>query len=154
MAATGNYLLGLIALQEKNAGEAVLAMGKATRAQPDNAAAWLGLADAYGALGKTEEQTASLRSAMLAEPASFAVLQRLGDNLLQREKFAEAADILTQAARLKQDDYNIQFAAAKALFKADKFNLAADFSKRAVQLQPDKAEPLLLAAQIARQSGK
>jgi tetratricopeptide (TPR) repeat protein/DNA-binding beta-propeller fold protein YncE len=154
MAATGNYLLGLIALQEKNAGEAVLALGKATRAQPDNAGAWLALADAYAALKKPEEQTASLRSAMKADPAAFQVLQRLGDNLLQREKFAEAADILTQAALLRPDDYAVQLAAANALFKAEKFNLAVDFSKRAVQLKPEKAEPLLLAAQIARQSGK
>ncbi len=154
MTAIGNYLLGLIALQEKNAGEAVLALGKATRAQPDNAKAWLALADAYAALNKAEEQTSSLRSAMKADPVSFEVLQRLGNNLLQRGKFTEAADILTQAALLRPEDYATQLAAAQALYKAEKFNLAADFSKRAVQLKPDKAEPLLLAAQIARQSGK
>lgn len=154
MSGTGNYLLGLIALQEKNSGEAVLALGKATRAAPDNMAAWLALADAYAALGKTEEQTASLRSAVKADPASFDALQRLGTDLLQREKFTEAADILTQAARLKPDNYGIQLAAAQALYKADKFNLAADFSKRAVQLQPDKAEPLMLAAEISRRSGR
>lgn len=154
MAATGNYLLGLIALQEKNAGEAVLALGKATRAQPDNAGAWLALADAYASLGKPEDQTTSLRGAMRADPVSFEVLQRLGNNLLQREKFTEAADILSQAARLRPDDYATQFAAAQALYKADRFNLAADFIKHAVQLQADKAEPLLLAAQIARQGGK
>jgi tetratricopeptide (TPR) repeat protein len=154
MAATGNYLLGLIALQEKNAGEAVLALGKATRAQPANAKAWLALADAYAALGKAEEQTSSLRSAMQADSVSFDVLQRLGNNLLLRGKFVEAADILTQAALLRPEDYATQLAAAQALYKADKFNLATDFSRRAVQLKPDKAEPLLLAAQIARQGGK
>ncbi|HEX5056405.1 MAG TPA: tetratricopeptide repeat protein [Gammaproteobacteria bacterium] len=154
MAATGNYLLGLIALQEKNAGEAVLALGKATRAEPDNAGAWLALADAYAALGKPEEQTASLRGAMKADPLSFDTLQRLGKNLLEHEKFEEASETLTQAARLKPDDYAVQFAAAQALYKANKFNLAADFSKLAVKLKSDKAEPLLLAAQIARQGGK
>ncbi|HEY3488310.1 MAG TPA: tetratricopeptide repeat protein, partial [Gammaproteobacteria bacterium] len=153
-AATGNYLLGIIALQDKNAGEAVLALGKATRAQPDNVEAWLALADAYAALAKPEEQTASLRNAVKADPASFNALQRLGANLMQHDKFAEAADILTQAALLRPDDYAIQLATARALFKADKFNLAADFSKRAIQLQPDKSDPLLLAAQIAAQSGK
>jgi tetratricopeptide (TPR) repeat protein len=154
MGSTGNYLLGLIALQEKNAGEAVLALGKVTRAQPANTEAWLALADAHAALGKTEEQTASLRGAVRADPASFDALQRLGNNLLQREKFEEAAEILTQAARLKPDNYDIQFAAAQALYKTGKFNLAADFSRRAVQLRPDKAEPLTLAGEIARQAGR
>lgn len=153
-AATGNYVLGTIALQSKNYGEAVLALGKATRADAGNVDAWLALADAYLGLKKPDQVKSALQGAVAADPASLHGLQRLGRVLRDEQAFAEAAEMFVEAANIKPDDYDVLVDAADALFRDGQYNRAADFSRNAVKLKKDDIRGLRLAADIARRQGK
>lgn len=153
-AGTGNYVLGTIALQGKNYGEAVLDLSKATRADAGNVDAWLALADAYQGLEKPDQLKQALRGAVGADPASFAALTRLGRVLRDEQAFAEAADVFAQAAKINPDDYDVLVDAADALFRDGQYNRASEYSRSAVKLKKDDIRGLRLAADIARRQGK
>lgn len=153
-AGTGNYLLGMIELQNKNYGEAVLTLSKATRADAGNVEAWLALADAYQALEKRDQVKSALRGAIEADPGSFAGLKRLGKVLYDEQAFAEAGEVFAQAAQINPDDYEVLVDTADALLHDGQYNRAADFSRGAVKLKKDDIRGLRLAADIARRQGK
>ncbi|HEX7025931.1 MAG TPA: tetratricopeptide repeat protein, partial [Gammaproteobacteria bacterium] len=153
-AATGNYVLGMIALQGKNYGEAVLALSKATRADAGNVDAWLALADAHQGLDKREQVKSALQGAVEADPASFVAQRRLGQVLRDEQAFPEAAEAFAQAAKVNPEDYEVLVDAADALFRDGQYNRAADYSRSAVKLKKDDIRGLHLAADIARRQGK
>ena len=150
----GNYLLGLLALQDDNPAMAVIAFGKTTRAESKNADAWLALADAYGALKKTDEELKSLRSAVDADPASFAALKRLGLRLRDTGDYSVAADLLQQAVAINENDFDVLIAAAESFFNDTQYLRAAELSQQAVAIATENIDALRLAAKVAQQRGK
>lgn len=152
--ATGNYLLGWVALQQEQPGLAVVPLSKATRAQPDNTEAWLALADAYEALKKPEQAETSLRSALETNPDSFAVLKRLGMMLLAKEDYVSAAEYLQQASAQNNKDFAVVYATAEASFLGQQYLQASNWSQQAVALKENDIEALTLAAKVAKQRGK
>jgi tetratricopeptide (TPR) repeat protein/DNA-binding beta-propeller fold protein YncE len=152
--ASGNYLLGLIALAEKNPLQAIIPLSKAGRSDPDNTDAWLALADAYQAVNKPEDAIISLQAAVAADPGSFIALKRLGLMLLEKQEYAAAANILMQAENLNKKDFAVCLAAADALFKDEQYLRAAEYGQKAITLNAGDAAALKLSAAIARQRGK
>ncbi|MBN1379391.1 MAG: tetratricopeptide repeat protein [Gammaproteobacteria bacterium] len=152
--ASGNYLLGLMALEEKNPAQAIISLSKTSRAEPDNADAWLSLADAYSAANKPAEAIKSLQSAVAAEPGSFAALKRLGLLLKENKDFAAAANVLIQAEKINKKDFDVNFAATDALFKDKQYLQAAEYSQKAIAIKNNDTAALMLAADIAKQRGK
>lgn len=153
-AAIGNYLLGQIALKNKQYGEAVLALSKATRVDASNADAWLALADTYTAMQQQERVRDALEQAVKANANAFLALKRLGLMYVALSEYALATDVLEKAAQLRHDDGEIVYGAAEAWFKLGKYASAAEYGRKALEFAREKIQPLLLMAQISRKSGK
>ncbi len=152
--ASGNYLLGLMAIEEGKPAHAIIPLSKASRSDPENAEIWIALADSYAELGKTSESVASLRSAVEADPEYFPALKSLGITLVSNEEFAEAAEILTHAAKLNTKDFDVVLMAAQAMYGSDQYLHAAEYSQKAINLDKDNTDALTLSALIARKRGK
>lgn len=153
-AVIGNYLLGRIALQNKQYGEAVLALSKATRNDTFHVDAWLALADAYSFMQQQDRMKEALEQAVNADNNSFMALKRLGLLCMERFEYTTAADVLAKAAQLDVADSDVFYGAALAWFQLGKYASAGDYARKVIELKKDKVEPLLLMAQISRKMGK
>ncbi|MEW6646849.1 MAG: tetratricopeptide repeat protein [Pseudomonadota bacterium] len=150
----GHYLLGTLALEEKKYGEALLALTKATRAAPHNAAAWLALADAYVPMKQEQMIPAALEKAMQADANSFDAAWRLGQYQHQHGQYAAAAAPLARAVALQPDNYDANYLLADALLHQGELKEAFQHASEAARLAPARVEPLALLGAVSARQGK
>jgi len=152
--AKGDYLLGITAQATGSDGEALLALNKATRADPSYTAAWLALADTYIKMNQADKVRPALEGASKGDAKSFAAARRLGMYDYEAGEYAQAAQSLERAAALQQDDYDVYYRLADAQYRSGAYKLADAAVGDAIRLKPDAWEPLLLQANIANKQGK
>ena len=90
-------LIGRVGFSEGNAQMALDAFDRVPKGSPYAWQARLSAAQALAQLGRKEEAESRLRAMATEEPKRTEALVALGDMLRQDEKFAEAADVYTQA---------------------------------------------------------
>ncbi len=116
-------LIGRVGFSEGNAQMALDAFDRVPKGSPYAWQARLSAAQALAQLGRKEEAEARLRAMATEEPKRTEALVALGDMLRQDEKFAEAADVYTQAlsriAVLTGSDWRILYAQGIALERTD-----------------------------------
>ncbi|HLQ26516.1 MAG TPA: tetratricopeptide repeat protein [Acidiferrobacterales bacterium] len=152
--AAGQYLLGIIALANNNAQEAVLSLAKAGNKDPRNAAIWLALADAQANLKDDAKTKEALRQATVADANVFDGHFRLGMLEYEGKNFAAAADSLAKAVALQPGHYEARYTYARALFTLERYKETSDQAREAMKLEPKRTEPLALLADSARLQGK
>lgn len=150
----GHYLLGVIALEQEKYGEALLALTKATRSAPHHAAAWLALADAYGAMKQEQNIPAALQKAMEADTASFDAAWRLGQYQHRQGQYPAAAAPLARAVALRPGDYDAHYLLADTLLRQGELKEAFQHAGEAARLAPAKVEPLALLGAVSARQGK
>lgn len=152
--AAGHYLIGVIAMAKGQKNEALLALSKAGRANPDSARIWLALADVYKKIGDVAKRADSLKKAAKAEPGSFQTHYRLGRLESQRGNNEAAIVSLERAVSLEPGHFNARFMLAKIQFDVEHYQDADRHAREAARLKPKKYRPLLLLADIANKQGK
>lgn len=153
-AAEGQYLLGITALATDQQGQALLALNKATRADPGNAAAWLALVDVYIKMNQNDKVRGALVSAVEGDNSSFEAAYRLGVLDYEAASYDKAMSSLEIATNLKPDHYDARYKLADSQFRSGAYKQAVSNAATAVKLKPDSSWPLLLQANIANKQGK
>lgn len=81
-----------------------------------------------------------LRAALAGEPESALLLQELGVVLRRAERFREAAEVLSRAARIKPDSAPLLLELARALRASGRLEPAAAAAERATRLAPSDGQ--------------
>jgi len=151
---TGHYVLGLIALENESYGEAVISLGRVTRADPQNSSAWSALSDVYLHLDQPAKQLKALQNAINVPQPDFSALKKYAKLLVTNQQFDAATAVLDQALALSSTDYESQIMAASAYYEVKKYAAAFEHARDAHELDDKMAEPLGLLAKISHKRGK
>ena len=150
----GQYVIGRIALVQRQNEEAVLALSRATRLDPRHGAAWAALADAYLALNDGAKARDAAAKAAALPGADSGVLRRLAELETRAGQHAAAAAALERAIALEPADANLRLAQARTFAALGRWHDSANAAREAQRLLPKSVEPLLLAAEAAHRQGK
>jgi len=101
------------------------------------------LGDALLGLGCLDSAQTALGRALALDPASVAARLGLGRLLLRRNRFADAAAILTEADRMQPDSADILTTLGQAMLGLRRFDAAEVLLNRAAALRPDDPWPHL-----------
>lgn len=102
-----------------------------------------------GALADLESNRADqgiqgLRNAIMAFPKYFLALERLGVELLKRQKYDEAIQLLERAVAVNEKSGNCWYGLSYSYFALDQTAKAVDTAKKASTLSPDSADIALM----------
>lgn len=150
----GQYVVGRIALEQRQNEEAVLALSRATRLDPRHGAAWAALGDAYLALNDGSKARDALDKAAALPGADSGVLRRLAELEGRAGRHATAAAVLERAIALEPADAELRLMQARTLAALSRWHDSANAAREAHRLLPKSVEPLLLAAEAAHRQGK
>jgi len=116
-AARDAYELGLKLLKEKRTPEALAALQEAVKIFPDYFAARFQLANEYGKQGRLAEAITQLNEAQRINAKDDRVWHAFGLVLMQQRKYAVAARVFAEAARLSPRDAQYPLLAGTALIE-------------------------------------
>lgn len=153
-AAIGHYLRGVVALANKQNGQALLALTKSTRADKTNATAWLALAYTYELMGQKDKVRGALVGAFEGDPGSFEAAYRVGEYDYDAGKYKESIPSLERAVQLKPDAYDARFKLADALYRTGIYKQAMGHALASVKLNTKSKWPLVLLANLSNKQGK
>jgi Flp pilus assembly protein TadD len=97
------HMLGVAEFQEKNFGEAVRLISKATKFKNDNHLMHFNLGNALRAVGQLEAASNSFRAALVLSPDNIEALKNLGNTYKERNMMAEAISCYDQLLKLDQN---------------------------------------------------
>jgi tetratricopeptide (TPR) repeat protein/DNA-binding beta-propeller fold protein YncE len=150
----GQYVVGRIALAQRQNEEAVLALSRATRLDPRHGAAWAALAETYVALNDGTKAREALAKAAALPGADSGVLRRLADLESRAGRHAPALAALERAIALEPADAELRLAQARTLAALGRWHDSGNAAREAQRMLPKSVEPLLLAADAAHRQGK
>jgi tetratricopeptide (TPR) repeat protein len=150
----GQYVVGRIALVQRQNEEAVLALARATRLDPRHGAAWAALGDAYLALNDGAKAREALDKAAALPGVDSGVLRRLAELESRAGRHAPALAALERAIALEPADAELRLAQARTLAALTRWHESGNAAREAQRLLPKSVEPLLLAADAAHRQGK
>ncbi len=137
------HLLGVVALQQGNAGLAVELINKAVTSKPDFAEAYGNLAAAYRSLGDLDQAIASLRKALSQNPDNAdhdAAHNNLGNALKELGKLDEAVASFRHALAINPDYATAHNNLGTALSALGDLDGAEESYHKALALDPGSAE--------------
>jgi len=105
-------------------------------------------------LGRVDEAVAAWQRGLAAVPSNAARRVQLADMLARRERFAEAAELYGEAARLRPADAELHAKLGQARLRAGQPAAAATALARAVELDGDRVTYLTLLADARRAAGE
>ena len=150
----GQYLIGRIAALRNSPEESMVAFNRATRLDPMNSAAWVGLAETNLALKDENKAREALGKAAQLEGADINVFRLLADLEARNGKHAAALAALERAVALAPGDYNLRLAHARTLASLDRWSDSGKAAREAQRLSPKSVEAMLLVAEGAYRQGK
>jgi len=133
------HLLGVVALQQGNAGLAVELINKAVTSKPDFAEAYGNLAAAYQSLGDLDQAMASLRKALSQNPDNADAHFNLGNTLKRLGRTDEAIASLRSVIAINPDHAAAHNNLGNALKELGKFDEAVASFRHALAIKPDYA---------------
>lgn len=150
----GNYLLGVVALANQDEGSALLALGKASRADANNVAAWIALAELYTQRDEQGKAQQTLQSVAANNPESFAAQLAYGRAALGGRSTNEAVVALGTALQIEPNSFAAHLTMAQAQAQAGALKKAEKHAQQAIRIQPKNIQPLLVKSKIQEQQGK
>lgn len=133
------HLLGVLAYQAGNDGQAIDLIGQAITVNPQQAAYHCNLGSALQRAGRWAEAEASLRRAIALNPAYAEAYNNLGNGLQARQDYAEAISCYRQAITHKAAYFEAYNNLGNALQAAGDLVAAVDSFGRALAYRPDYA---------------
>ena len=153
-AAQGQYLLGVIAIANKQNGQALLALTKSTRADKTNATAWMALAYTYELMGQKEKIRGALAGAFEGDTNSYEAAYRLGEHDYAAGKYQESLASLERAVLLRPDEYDARYKLADAQYRTGLYKQAMSHAQTSANLNKESKWPLVLLANLSNKQGK
>lgn len=140
--ARARYVLGLSALLQKRAADALAHMQEAAAAEPGNAQYHFGRGACLAALGRADDCVDAYRRALDLRPAFFEAAANLGNVLENAGRFAEAALAYRQALDLRADEPLVLNGLGRCELECKNPSAAAAALERALALRPDFASAM------------
>ena len=150
----GNYLLGVVALANKDEGTALLSLGKSSRADANNVPAWIALAALYSQREEKERALQTLQTAATNNPQSHDAQLAYGRAAFINNNNDDAVSALTTALQIKPNDFSTHLAMAEAQAHSGALKQAEKHAQQAIRIQPKNIKPLLTKSKIQEQQGK
>jgi tetratricopeptide (TPR) repeat protein len=132
---------GRLRLNERKGVDALAALSRATRLEPDNVDARHLLARTYGLLLRYNEAVAAFEIVNKARPNNSDVLAGYARALGNAGRTTEALDIYRKAAALNPNDDAVQQGMASILIDLGKSEEAAVLLRKAIALRPARPGP-------------
>lgn len=137
------HLLGLIAVQSKDAARAVELFEEAILCNPRNEIAHNNLGNALAAVGRLEASLASYNKAIAINRRYADAFYNRGNALAAQERYGAAIESYNKAIALKNDFVEAYFNRGNALVAVESRDLALKSYGRAISLRPGYAEAYL-----------
>jgi len=128
-----DYLSGVVCQRWQRSQEAFDYYRSASEKQPNELAYVMAQAETLVAMGRSEEALSLLQAKVVYFEYSATIRDAVGQLLMQKEKFKEAAEILHQASILATDDNTIREHLAMAQFRAKQYRDASDVLARLIR---------------------
>ncbi len=139
---------GQIALQSKNAKEAVTHLEKAIELSGDFFAAQMMLGVAHMELEQWDKAERALRRALEIRPKTSGALISLGEVYRRQKKYAEAEKSLVEGLRHDRTSWQGHYTLGRVYWEKNEVIKAAPHVGEAMKLKPDLPEAHLLAGNI------
>jgi tetratricopeptide (TPR) repeat protein len=124
--AEADYLSGVVCQRWQKLDQAAEFYRSATEKQPQELAYLLAQAETMVALNRADEGLALLQSKVVYFEHSPVIRDAVGQLLMQKAKYSEAADMFRQASLLATDDTGVRERLAMACIAAKRYNDAVD----------------------------
>jgi Flp pilus assembly protein TadD len=151
---------GLVALQHGQFTEARTALEEASRAEPDNPYVWSSLAETYLRLEEPAKASAAAETAEKFAGKNPVIQQALGlfyfefgQQLLQKQDFTQAADVLSRGLRANAKDPQLVLALGVARYGQRRFDDAAVAFLQVIQIDPRIEQPYAFLGKMLDQAG-
>jgi Tfp pilus assembly protein PilF len=140
VASAADLQSGLQLLHEKKYAEAEKELHQVAAAEPDNAQAKVGLAEAYLMQNKLDEASAELDAAEKQAPDDAAVHKFRGMLLMKRDQYQAAYDQLSKAVELDPKDAYAHYYLGMAAGRVKKSDQMVKHFQIFLKLAPDAPE--------------
>jgi tetratricopeptide (TPR) repeat protein/DNA-binding beta-propeller fold protein YncE len=150
----GQYVLGRIAMAQRQYENAVVSFARATKLDARHGAAWVGLADAHLAMKDEGKAREALAKAAALPGAGAEVFSRLAELESRGGRHAAALAALERAIAIAPGDFDLRLAQARTLAALERWQECGNAAREAQRLAPKNVEALLLAAEAAHRQGK
>jgi tetratricopeptide (TPR) repeat protein len=131
--AEADYLSGVVCQRWQKLDQAAEFYRAATEKQPQELAYLLAQAEMLVALNRADEGLSLLQSKVVYFEHSPVIRDAVGQLLMQKDKYNEAADMFRQASVLATDDFGIRERLAMACIAAKRYSDAVDTLTRLVK---------------------
>jgi tetratricopeptide (TPR) repeat protein len=138
---------------ETGADDAVEQLEKVTQLQPDSAEAWLDLADALAAEGRSEEADRAFQKVLEIEPENEVALTGLGHNAFQAGRRDDAVSMLEQVAGRAGGASTAHISLVDMYRTLGQSEDALAAARRVADADPESARAQLDVAELALQTG-
>jgi tetratricopeptide (TPR) repeat protein len=138
---------------ETGADDAVEQLEKVTQLQPDSAEAWLDLADALAAEGRSEEADRAFQKVLEIEPENEVALTGLGHNAFQAGRRDDAVSMLEQVAGRAGGASTAHISPVDMYRTLGQSEDALAAARRVADADPESARAQLDVAELALQTG-
>jgi tetratricopeptide (TPR) repeat protein len=147
-------MLGLIAHQARQPGQALGLLARAVQLAPGSAMALLNLGVVLRALDRPEEALAAYGKAIALAPGKASTWFNRGNLLCSLGRREQGLDDYARATALAPDQFDIHAARAAALRELGRLDDALAAYARALELRPDHVETLVARANALREAGR
>jgi Flp pilus assembly protein TadD len=141
-------------IREGETAEALEILELATRIDPELADAWINYGVAVRRSGRKEEAERAFRRALELDPSHMSAYQNLAALLTVTGRGREARELLAVTDRSKNRNPFSYLALGDVSMREGRLAEAERFYRRALRLDPGKAEPLAALGQWALSSGQ
>jgi len=143
-----SYGAALVELNQLDGPEgAIVQLTKAKECDPNNAAVYVSLGDAYYKQGVIPLANANYEKALELSPKDLETQLKVARAYAKNRQYNEAIAAFESAVKIDSMNFDGYFEAGKILFRAKQYRRAAPFLYRAVNLKPTHVEAASLYAQ-------
>ncbi len=143
-----SYGAALVELNQLDGPEgAIVQLTKAKECDPNNAAVYVSLGDAYYKQGVIPLANANYEKALELSPKDLETQLKVARAYAKNRQYNEAIKAFESAVKIDSMNFDGYFEAGKILFRAKQYRRAAPFLYRAVNLKPKHVEAASLYAQ-------
>lgn len=140
--------IGVKALADGKAEQAVEAFVKAVEEEPENAVGYINLGNVFASLGDVEKAEPFFQQAIVLDEGAGTAYYGLANLYYNSERYEEASKLYEQSIRKGVEEADAYFMLGKSLEHDGKLKLALPYLQRAVELAPDDLEGRLSYAII------
>ncbi len=103
---------------------------------------------------KTDEGVTNLQKALEIFPTYYLVLDKLGEEYINRQRYQEASEVLLKAVEINPKGFSSQYSLGYALYQLKKYPEALEVIKKSVEIAPNSINSFFLLGVCLKQIGR